>query len=194
MKTLDELRMQLNDVKKELVAVKLALNFDALNSKKKELVKEQEAEGFWDDLKKAQVVNKELAAINNKIDKYNRSISEGNTTTEFSFDIVENQINKICKTDEEYDSEFMVGTFKYYYECYEWKMHKHHPRLKNENIAEILHKYYYEMYGAEYISLNDMYRMIQIHFTREYGMEIDYNINHFFSEGIMDLLADEVGA
>lgn len=71
-KTLDELRMQLNDVKKELEAVKLALNFDALNQKKLELTKEQETEGFWDDLKKAQIVNKELAAINNKIDKYNK--------------------------------------------------------------------------------------------------------------------------
>ena len=70
MVTLDELKMDLNEVKKELLGLKAALNMDSLNSKKADLQKEQEKDGFWEDMKKAQQVNKELAAINNKIEKY----------------------------------------------------------------------------------------------------------------------------
>ncbi len=68
--TLDELKMDLNEVKKELSGLKAALNMDSLNSKKAELLKQQEQEGFWEDMKKAGLVNKEIASINNKLDKY----------------------------------------------------------------------------------------------------------------------------
>ena len=70
MVTLDELKMDLNEVKKELSGLKAALNMDSLNSKKAELLKQQEQEGFWEDMKKAGQVNKEIASINNKLDKY----------------------------------------------------------------------------------------------------------------------------
>ncbi len=70
--TLDELKMNLNEVKKELSGLKAALNMDSLNSKKAELLKQQEQEGFWEDMKKAGLVNKEIASINNKLEKYQK--------------------------------------------------------------------------------------------------------------------------
>ena len=67
--TLDELKIDLNEVKKELSGLKAALNMDSLNSKKAELLKQQEQDGFWDDMKKAGQVNKEIASINNVFKK-----------------------------------------------------------------------------------------------------------------------------
>lgn len=72
MLTLDELKMDFNEINKALLNLKKALNFDMLNSKKSDLEKKQQEDGFWEDMKKAKTINKELSYINGKIDRYNK--------------------------------------------------------------------------------------------------------------------------
>ncbi len=98
MVTLDELKMDLNEVKKELLAVKAALNMDSLNSKKAELLKQQETDGFWEDMKKAGQVNKEIAAINNKLDKY----AKLENRVKDAQDLIE--LSEEMNSEEEFDS------------------------------------------------------------------------------------------
>ncbi len=85
--TLDLLKMDYNAISKDCADLETALNLPALNSRKKELEKEQEVDGFWEDIKKAQVVNKELAGINNKLDKFKKlkeRVSDVDTLIELS--------------------------------------------------------------------------------------------------------------
>lgn len=114
MVTLDELKMDLNEVKKELSGLKAALNMDSLNSKKAELLKLQEQEGFWEDMKKAGQVNKEIASINNKLDKYLK-LEQRVTDTQDLIDLSEEM-----NSEEEFESldteikalEKEIGEFK----------------------------------------------------------------------------------
>jgi len=115
--TLDELKIDLQDVKKELAAVKLALNFDSLDKKKKELTLEQEKDGFWEDIKKAQQVNKELAQINGKIEKYTKFETRANDAadlidlseemnSEEEFEMLDEEIKSLAKEV----AEFKIST------------------------------------------------------------------------------------
>lgn len=116
--------------------------------------------------------------------RYNRSIPDRNTTP-FSFDYVEKQIDLIC--DNTYDVEEIKNIFRYYYVNYFYKQKKHHPKLSTDNIAEIIDK----MSELDYLDFATMRVLIDKHFRRNYGYKIDYNINHFMSEGIIDRLAME---
>lgn len=69
--TIDSLKLDFNDNKKAIVELKNAFNLDALMIRKQELEKNQQEEGFWEDMAKAKVVNKELARVESKIKQYN---------------------------------------------------------------------------------------------------------------------------
>ena len=67
MVSIDLLKIDYNENEKVLLELKKALNLDGLEEKKKELEQVQQQDGFWNDMSKAQSVNKELARIENKI-------------------------------------------------------------------------------------------------------------------------------
>ncbi|MEG1394653.1 MAG: peptide chain release factor 2 [Clostridia bacterium] len=67
---IEEYKQRLEEVTESLHEVGDALNIDALKKRKAELNLVQEETGFWDDMAKVQVVNKELAKINNKLNHY----------------------------------------------------------------------------------------------------------------------------
>ena len=70
MVSIDLLKIDYNENEKVLLELKKALNLDGLEDKKKELEQVQQQDGFWNDMSKAQSVNKELARIENKIKQF----------------------------------------------------------------------------------------------------------------------------
>lgn len=125
--------------------------------------------------------------------KYNRSIPKRNTTHTFSLDIVYKQIDKVCDTDSTYDSDEIKNIFRYYFVKYRRMFGKDHPKMTTKNISDIIHRYYHESELSSYFDFDSITDMIDIHFQRDYGEDIDYNINHFMTSGILDRLAYEVG-
>lgn len=69
---LEQTALELKSIKDTLVSVGKALDLDGLNKRKAELEEVQNSPEFWNDMQKAQVVNKECKHIQNKLDKYNR--------------------------------------------------------------------------------------------------------------------------
>jgi len=63
---------KLTDLQGVLSEVGEALNLDGLKAEQAALIEQQHAEGFWNDIKNAQVVNQKLKATENKINGYNR--------------------------------------------------------------------------------------------------------------------------
>ena len=70
MVSIDLLKIDYNENEKVLLELKKALNLDGLEEKNKELEQVQQQDGFWNDMSKAQSVNKELARIENKIKQF----------------------------------------------------------------------------------------------------------------------------
>lgn len=144
-------------------------------------------------MKESNTSNNSFINTTYKIDKYNRSIPKRNTTGDLSIDIIDKQIDKVCRTDSRYDADDIKNMFRYYFAQYRKRFRKEHPRLTTKNIEKILYRYYYESGLAGSMEYDELTEMIDIHFNRDYGMEIDYNINHFVSAEIFDRLACEVG-
>lgn len=69
---IEQAKQELSKIKKQLEELNEAMNIAQLKATKEELTKEQEKEGFWDDLANAQKVNKELARVENKIEHYTK--------------------------------------------------------------------------------------------------------------------------
>lgn len=69
---IEQAKQELAKLKKQLEELGDALNVNGLTQKRAELLKEQEAEGFWDNLENAQKVNKEISRLESKINHYTR--------------------------------------------------------------------------------------------------------------------------
>ena len=67
---LEETKLEVEKIKELLVSVGDALDLNKLNARKAELEKMQNEPDFWNDMSKAQVVNKECKSIENKLNKY----------------------------------------------------------------------------------------------------------------------------
>ena len=108
-------------------------------------------------------------------------------------DIVYKQIDKVCDDNPLYDRDDIKELFWYYYTQYIKVFGKYPPKLTTKNISEILYRFYNESDYSNYFDIDSLKDMIDIHFQRDYGEDIDYNINHFMTSGILDRLAYEVG-
>lgn len=131
--------------------------------------------------------------ININYDKieYNRCIPKRNGT--FDFSIVENQIDTVCRRDKRFNSECVKEIFRYYYKQYYRWFGKHHPKITNKNLKDIFDRIYESTY-FDCFTLDGFREMIDRHFARDYGIDIDYNINHFMTPGILDLLCSEIAS
>lgn len=73
----------------------------------------------------------------------------------------------------------------YYFISYEKILNQGpHPSLKEDQLARISDKFKDFMENNP-ASLDDMKTIIEAHFTRQDGLETDFNINHFATDGIM---------
>ena len=68
---LEETKLELQKIKELLLGVGDALDLEKLKARKAELEEIQNNVDFWNDMSKAQVVNKECKSIENKLNKYN---------------------------------------------------------------------------------------------------------------------------
>ncbi len=83
---LEETKQELQKVKEMLIGVGNALDLEKLNNRKAELEQMQNEPYFWNDMQKAQVVNKECKSIENKLNKYN-SLMSGLEDTDLLIDM-----------------------------------------------------------------------------------------------------------
>ena len=83
---LEETKQELQKVKEMLIGVGNALDLEKLNNRKAELEQMQNEPDFWNDMQKAQVVNKECKSIENKLNKYN-SLMSGLEDTDLLIDM-----------------------------------------------------------------------------------------------------------
>lgn len=108
---------------------------------------------------------------------------------EFNFNVLSRQIRKVCKdTDREVYTDGIIDVFRWFYNMYEYKLHKKHKRLKDSNIESVIERmkeYYispdkddmmqcYKSYIWDYFNGNN-------HFTGNESGECDYSIVHFIS-------------
>ncbi len=110
--------------------------------------------------------------------------SQSLRTSDFSYDILRKQLQKICRTDfPELDEEEVIDIIILYCKAYEYFMGKHHPKMQNKHYQRIITVIRDYFLGTD---IEAYHEMIDKHFRTEYGKKIDYNMNHFFNEGILD--------
>ena len=108
---------------------------------------------------------------------------------EFSYDILDRQIRKICKdTDREKYTDAIIYFFHKYYCFYEIKMHHSHKRLKDRNIMDAIDKIYEHYMPSDEKEVNMYYHADMTdyfygnnNFTGNESGECDYSMLHFLS-------------
>jgi len=126
-----------------------------------------------------------------KIESRNRSLSkkENRDSNEISFDIFVRQLHKLC--DDNYskaDIETYINIFGYYFHKYSEFTGEKHPRLKDDNIMHLIEKIDEGIGDTDCRDFDTYKPIIDKHFEKEYGIPIDWNINHFMSGNIRMLL------
>lgn len=117
---------------------------------------------------------------------------------ELDFDIVKRQIEKELKAlnlGSEENIKIAIDVFRYYYTQYFLHTGKQHTVLSSKAMRNVLVNL---ITGSEmmtdYELDYDLYvDMIDRHFKKDYGMNIDYSICHFMTEDIRNYLVYEVG-
>ena len=117
---------------------------------------------------------------------------------ELDFDIVKRQIEKELKSlnlGSEENIKVAIDVFRYYYSQYYLHTGKQHTILSTKAMRKVLVNF---ISGSEMMAdfeLDyDLYvDMIDRHFKKDYGMDIDYSICHFMTEDIRNYLVYEVG-
>ena len=81
-----------------------------------------------------------------------------------------------------------IEIFRYYYMMYKQKIGNPHPRLNDKTMTDTLNNF---IMGSDEVSEHDVdtYEMlIDEHFKNNYGMDIDWNIRHFMTEDVRNML------
>lgn len=141
---------------------------------------------------------KEYLPKNTKLNGLHRPSGQIVSKSEMDFRIVEKQIAKEINSlgygqDEELINN-ATEVFRYYYDKYYSCIGSYHLVLSSKAMRNTLERY---INGSE-IAIDLQYdieaykEMIDRHFTKDYGEEIDYSICHFMTEGIRNYLFYEV--
>ena len=72
---IEQAKQEMSRLRKQLAELADALDVQGLKKRREELTAEQESEGFWTDLGKAKTVNREAAAIDAKLEKYDKLVA-----------------------------------------------------------------------------------------------------------------------
>lgn len=133
-----------------------------------------------------------------KLNIFHRPRGQIVSKSEMDFSIVEKQIAKeINNLGYGQDEELInnaTEVFRYYYDKYYSCIGSYHLVLSSKAMRNTLERY---INGSE-IAIDLQYdieaykEMIDRHFTKDYGEEIDYSICHFMTEGIRNYLFYEV--
>lgn len=103
-------------------------------------------------------------------------------TNDFSYKVVRKQIRTICG-DMGLPSCTIEDIIIYYCEQYYKYIGKHHPKMKNSHYEKIVDFILSSDLGVDFDGYS---ALIDKHFETDYGKSIDYNMNHFFTDGIIE--------
>lgn len=127
--------------------------------------------------------------INNNIkDKNNLNSASETHDSDFDCEILK-------KVAELTDDEIIINGISYYLDTYRRKTGKNHPDVSKSSLDNIIYTINVVLQDVweDVEGENGLVRMIDRHFRTDYGMQIDYNIVHFGSEGIIEKQARNVG-
>lgn len=126
---------------------------------------------------------------NHRIPK-NNSLNRTSSSSDTDFDS-----GIMQKVTELTDDETIINGISYYLDTYRRKTGKYHPDVSKSALDNIIYtiKVVLQDVWEDVESENGLVRMIDRHFRTDYGMQIDYNIVHFASEGIIEKQARNVG-
>ena len=105
-------------------------------------------------------------------------------TEDFSLEIVEKQIVKICRTLD-IEPYIPLQAIEYYLDRYLYYLGKNHPKMRNTHYERVI-TFINDKVGEFDYTAEDFQCLIDRHFEVEYGQPIDYNMLHFFTEGIFE--------
>lgn len=93
------------------------------------------------------------------------------------------------------DDEYMIKSVEYYLSKYEVEMGIKHPNVTYSAMSRVIKNIYCGLQDVwEDIKADDgLARMIDRHFDTNYGQPIDYKIQHFGTEGIIEKQARNCG-
>ncbi len=72
---IEQAKQDMGKLRRQLQELGEALDVEGLKKRRAELTAKQESEGFWSDLGKATAVNREAAAVDGKLEKYDKLVS-----------------------------------------------------------------------------------------------------------------------
>lgn len=72
---IEQAKQDMGKLRKQLAELAEALDTEGLKRRRAELTAKQESEGFWSDLGKATAVNREAAAVDSKLEKYDKLVA-----------------------------------------------------------------------------------------------------------------------
>lgn len=124
-----------------------------------------------------------------------RSKRENN---KFKWIVVKNHIISVMEkfgydsTSEE--TEAAIEVFRYYYMEYKRKTGHNHPNLNDKTMRSVLERFLEGTEEVDGCDADDHMAMIEEHFCDDthYGMEIDWNIQHFMTEDIRNYLYQRI--
>lgn len=117
---------------------------------------------------------------------------------DFDFEIVKRQIKKEINNlgygEDKQLIEAITRVFEYYYSKYYLNFGESHTLLSRNSMQNVIMRYIEGSDIAQDLQYDpDSYKlMIDRHFSKDYGKEIDYSICHFMTEGIRNCLYYEV--
>lgn len=102
-------------------------------------------------------------------------------TSDYSYEIVIKQIKRICRSLD-IEEKTPLNTILYYLKQYERYLGKHHPKMQNKHYQRVI-----EFIDSNIYCFEEYEVFIDKHFEdTSYGKPIDYNMLHFFTDGIIE--------
>lgn len=100
-------------------------------------------------------------------------------------------ICKDCLGYEDDISHSVLGVIDYYFDMYFSKVGRFHPKMSDDTLINVIEKLVYgtDMFGDLIYSLDDYKSLIDRHFSKDYGISIDWHLPHFATDGILEKLA-----
>lgn len=117
---------------------------------------------------------------------------------DFDFEIVKRQIKKEANNlgygEDKQLIEAITRVFEYYYSKYYLNFGESHTLLSRNSMQNVIMRYIEGSDVAQDLQYDpdSYYLLIDKHFSKDYGKEIDYSICHFMTEGIRNCLYYEV--
>ena len=81
-----------------------------------------------------------------------------------------------------------IEIFRYYYVMYKQKTGRPHPRLNDKTMTDTLRNFITGTADVDDCSIEIYEDLIDMHFSNNYGKEIDWSIRHFMTEDIRNIL------